>query len=162
MPLHPCLSTGGFPVQPSNVHTNSTVRCFPPLSIPLTPTPCPAPPRVGRSTRGTGLTRAAALAEAPVARGAVLAAGAADAGQAAALAALCVAAAPHGADVAVTPPAAGASLEAVVPLLRKSRTVGALFSKRAHVPPSWSRLRRCKTHVLLSRSVLTTTKLIST
>lgn len=85
---------------------------------------------MGCSTRGTGLTCAAALAEAPVARGTVLAAGAADAGQAAALATLHVAAATHGADVAVTPPAAGASLEAVVPLLGKSRTTGTLFSKR--------------------------------
>lgn len=60
---------------------------------------------------------AAPLAEAPVAWGTLLAARAADAGQAVALACLCVTAAPHGTDITVTPPAARASLEAVVPLL---------------------------------------------
>lgn len=87
-----------------------------------------------------GLTSAAPLAEAPVAGGTLLAAQAADAGQAAALSALHVAAAPHSTDVAVTPLAAGASLEAVVPLLGKSRSVGAPLTKRAGVSaPALSR-----------------------
>lgn len=81
-----------------------------------------------------GLTSAAPLAEAPVARGTLLAAQAADAGQAAALSRLHVAAAPHSTDVAVAPLAAGASLEAVVPLLGKSRSAGAPLTEGRRVP----------------------------
>lgn len=87
-----------------------------------------------------GLTSAAPLAEAPVAGGTLLAAQAADAGQAAALSRLHVAAAPHSTDVAVAPLAAGASLEAVVPLLGRSRSVGAPLTEGRRVPaqaPSW-------------------------
>lgn len=99
--------------------------------------PWPTPPHAGPNTQEAGLTHAATLAEAPVSRGTLVAAGAADSWQAAALASLCIAAASHCADVAVTPPAARASLEAIVSLLGNSRTVGDLFT----VPPSWGRLR---------------------
>lgn len=81
-----------------------------------------------------GLTSAAPLAEAPVAGGTLLAAQAADAGQAAALSRLHVAAAPHSTDVAVAPLAAGASLEAVVPLLGRSRSAGAPLTEGRRVP----------------------------
>jgi len=96
---------------------------------PVPPNPRPPPPCVSPGTPGAGLTRAAALAEAPVARGTLLAARAADAGPAAALPGLCVAAAPHSAHVAVAPPAARAPLEAVVPLLGKSRAAGSCSAR---------------------------------
>lgn len=107
----------------------TAASCFPPS------TTAPAPqPRPGAPGWDPALTCAAALAEAPVARGTLVAARAADAGQAAALAALHVAAAPHGAHVAVTPPAARASLEAIESLLGKSRT---WMPWSASVPLSW-------------------------
>lgn len=95
----------------------TAASCFLPSPTGPAAQPCPSAPSWDPT-----LTCAAALAEAPVAWGTLVAAWAADPGQAAALATLHVAAAPHGAHVAVTPPAARAALKAVVSLLGKSRT----------------------------------------